>query len=232
MVHLHFHHFPEPTPIRTCQLRARILGRALDETRQNFGLCTRPLPHQDNTLRRRNSLPCSASEHMFWTHPANQVLQSSPTAGAGSVHYVSTQFSRKIKAAGDELILRPFSSQRRMWQSQERRAESVVCSKGKLPEQLGGTKDADQRSDINQLGRCFALEFSQATLKRRAWLHRASQLPGTADREASRCTSTTRTPGSVRWRSGCARLAAGPRAPCNHPGRSSAVSEALWLAAG
>jgi hypothetical protein len=83
MVHLHFHHFPESTPIRTPQPPARILGRTLDETRQNFGLCARPLPHQDKTLRRRNSLPCSASEQMFWTQPANQVLQSSPTAGAG-----------------------------------------------------------------------------------------------------------------------------------------------------
>jgi hypothetical protein len=73
---------------------------------------------QDVALAQQS--PGSYSEQMFWTQPANQVLQSSPTAGAGSVHYVSTQFSRENKGRRDELILRPFSSQRRMLYSQER----------------------------------------------------------------------------------------------------------------
>ncbi|MET4277758.1 hypothetical protein ABIB68_006432 [Bradyrhizobium sp. F1.2.2] len=184
---LAFSPFPESTPIRTSQLPARILGRTLDETRHNFGLCVPPPPHQGKTLRRRNSLPCSASEHMFWTQPANQVLQSSPTAGAGSVHYVSTQFSRENKGRRRSADPAAFFISAADVAISRRGGRGVLrACKEKLPEQLGGTKDADQRSDINQLGRCFALEFSQATLKRRAWLHGSSQLPGTADREASR----------------------------------------------
>jgi hypothetical protein len=45
---------------------------------------------------------------------ANLVLEPSPTAGAGSVHYVSTQFSGKIKASGDELILNSQSQRRQL----------------------------------------------------------------------------------------------------------------------
>lgn len=95
LVDLHFHHFSESTPIRTSQPPARILGQTLDETPLKVRRAPSSAPRQDVALPQQP--PCSDSEQMVWTQPANQVLQSSPTAGAGSVNYVSTQFSRENK---------------------------------------------------------------------------------------------------------------------------------------
>jgi hypothetical protein len=92
LVDLHFHHFSESYRFERLNRPARILGRALDEYRSRPALFR---------ITARRCARATASGFLFGTdvltQPANQVLQSSPTAGAGSVHYVSTQFSRENK---------------------------------------------------------------------------------------------------------------------------------------